>query len=97
MDAMGEDATRVDVNEATKEAARARGQAWAIQLRTIITPSSLEWPWAREKGIELANAYVLDLTDDPRIAEALAEVVLESAQESWAKWRVRGPRGTGAP
>lgn len=94
---MGDDATKVVVDEAAKETARARGREWAVQLRAIITPSSLDWPWAHEKGIQLASAYVLDLTSDPVIAEVLAAVVLESAQASWARWRDRGPRGTGAP
>ena len=94
---MGEDTTLVDVDEATKETARARGQEWAIQLRAIITPSSLDWPWAEEKGLQLANAYVLDLTEDPAVALALAALVLKSARESWSRWRARGPRGTGAP
>jgi hypothetical protein len=97
MDTMGEDTTLVDVDEATKETARARGQEWAIQLRAIITPSSLDWPWAEEKGLQLANAYVLDLTEDPAVALALAALVLKSARESWSRWRARGPRGTGAP
>ena len=97
MEAMGEEATLVGVDEATKETARARGREWAVQLRAIITPSSLDWPWADEKGLQLANAYVLDLTEDPAIALALAAVVLKAAQESWSKWRTRGPRGTGAP
>lgn len=94
---MGEDAARVDVDEATKEKARARGRMWATQMRGIITPASLEWPWSDEKGLELANAYVVDLTNDPATALALAAVVLQSAQDSWARWRGRAVRGTGAP
>jgi len=96
MNTMGE-GSRVVLDETTKATARARGRMWAAQLRTIITPSSLDWPWLDEKGRQLAIAYVADLTDDPVIADALAAVVLESAQEIWARWRVRGPRGTGAP
>lgn len=87
----------MDVDDTTKEIARVRGVEWARQMRTIITPSSSEWPWTSDKGLELASSYVQDLTDQPEVARVLAIVALESASQSWAEWRRRSPRGIGVP
>ena len=73
--------------------ARARGVQWAHEVRTIIIPSSMEWPWSAENGIELARQYVRDLADDPTAVESLAAIVLHAARQSWTTWRSESSSG----
>lgn len=82
--------------------ATTRGALWAehVLVRLAARGAAIEAapPWPDYNGSEraraLAQSKIADLTDDPRLRDALARVVNASAADEWAKLlRDPGRRG----